>query len=55
MNRIDLRVTTPKDLELAGIAEMHRQKEILGYHLSILNGDDNQLKFKLHKEVVYGN
>lgn len=54
-NRIDLAVKTPEDLELPGIAEMYQQKEILQYHLGILNGNDDQLKLELFKEVTHEN
>lgn len=53
--RIDLAIKTPEDLELLGISEMYLRKFIHEYHLSILNGNDNQAKFELYKEVVYGN
>ena len=54
-NRIDLAVETPEDLELSGINEMYLKKNIYEYHLEILNGDDDQLKFELFKEVAHGN
>jgi hypothetical protein len=53
-NRIDLQVTTPKDLELPGISGMYLKKFIYEYHLNILNGDDAETKFELYKEVYYG-
>ncbi len=52
VNRIDLAVKTPEHLEIKGISEMYQQKEIYEYHLSIINGNDDHLKFELYKEVM---
>ena len=53
-NRIDLKVLNEKDLDLSGMAEMYQKKDIYEYHLSILNGNDDRLKFELFKEWTHG-
>lgn len=55
VNRIDLTVKKPEDLELQGMTDMYLKKFIYEYHLDILNGSDDQLKFELYKEVLHAN
>jgi len=54
-NQIDSIVKTPGDLELKGLSEMYLLRDICQYHLSILNNREDETKFKLYKEVCYGN
>ena len=54
-NKVGLKVTNLEDLEISGIDEMYRQRDIYEYHLLILNGDDDKAKFLLYKEVACEN
>lgn len=53
-NRIDTLVKTSDDLELKGLSEMYLLRDVCRYHLSILNGKDDEAKFELYKEVRHG-
>src|SRR3990167_9146197 len=54
-NQIDSLVKTSESLELKGLSEMYLLRDICRYHLFILNDRENETKFKLYKEVCYGN
>lgn len=54
-NKIDQEITTPEDFELTGVADMYLSKFVCEYYLDVLNGDNDELKFQLYKEVWCGN
>lgn len=52
VNKIDLLIATPQDMEIPGIEDVYLKKEIYQHHLSILNSNDIEAKFQLFREVI---
>lgn len=53
-HRINQQVKTPEDLEILGVSEMYQKRYLYELHLDILNNSDDESKYLLFKEVVYG-
>lgn len=54
-NRIDALVKTPDDLKFSGLLEMLLARDVYQYHLYILSGKDDEMRFRLYQEVRYEN
>lgn len=52
-NRIYALVNTPNDLKFSGLGEMFLAMDVYQYHLSILSGKDDEMRFQLYQEVRY--
>lgn len=53
-NQVDALFKSPDCFELNGLPGAYFLRDIYQYHLSILDGKDDAMKFKLYKEVRYG-
>ena len=53
-NRIDSLVTTSEHLEFAGLEAMYLMRDIYQWHLSVLNGGNDKLKFELYEDFRNG-